>query len=206
MAIETRALISRRGLLAAVVGGAAAALAGVASRAERAFAAGSDGETVVVGGSYPDVRTATTLSRAVDVGDPILSLGTSNSADANTTELGPSGVVVRFQGSFTGRSVSSLRPGHLRLSAVERFEPDARTDITPDAVTTPRVRAIARDGVAIMGDGPRGGLFGGDQAQIRLRPSKRATHPPTGRSGDLFVDSSGRLWFCRGGSDWARLA
>jgi hypothetical protein len=27
-----------------------------------------------------------------------------------------------------------------------------------------------------------------------------------GETGDLFVDASGRLWFCRGGSDWHQVA
>jgi hypothetical protein len=45
----------------------------------------------------------------------------------------------------------------------------------------------------------RGGVFAGTKAQIRLTPSKASTHPISGRRGDLFVDSAGRLWFCRSG-------
>jgi len=51
----------------------------------------------------------------------------------------------------------------------------------------------------------RGGLFVGLKAQIRLRPSTAATHPSSGQAGDLFVDATKRLWFCKGGSTWALL-
>ena len=194
MTIETRVPISRRGLLAAVVGGTAAALAGVASRAERAFAAGSDGETVVVGGNYPDVRTATTLAREVDIGDPIFRLGTSNAADTNTTELGPSGVVVQFQGSFTGRSTSRLRPGILTLTANDRSEPDTRTDITSESVTSPSVRAVARDRCR----DPRRWLARGD---VRRRPG--ADQAQAGHAGDASADRSS--WRSLRGRQWSAL-
>jgi len=45
----------------------------------------------------------------------------------------------------------------------------------------------------------RGSVFSGTRAQIRLMPSEASTHPKSGRRGDLFVDSAGRLWFCRSG-------
>jgi hypothetical protein len=52
----------------------------------------------------------------------------------------------------------------------------------------------------------RGGLFSGSAAQVRLQPSGAATHPSSGQRGDLFVDTSGRLWFCKGGTTWKQLA
>jgi hypothetical protein len=55
----------------------------------------------------------------------------------------------------------------------------------------------------------RGGAFRGKKAQIRLIPSTATTKPSTGSRGDLFVDSSGRLWYCKtGGSTtgWKQLA
>ncbi len=44
------------------------------------------------------------------------------------------------------------------------------------------------------------------QAQLRLHPSSALTHPTNGQRGDLFVDKSGRLWFCKGGTNWVQLA
>ena len=51
----------------------------------------------------------------------------------------------------------------------------------------------------------RGGLFKG------RRPSAagaldRFDAPDSGSTGDLFVDKSNRLWFCKGGTDWKPLA
>jgi len=42
--------------------------------------------------------------------------------------------------------------------------------------------------------------------EINLVTSTRATHPTSGRRGDLLVDASGRLWFCKGGTTWKQLA
>jgi hypothetical protein len=54
--------------------------------------------------------------------------------------------------------------------------------------------------------GGRGGLFSGNQAQIRLKPGSRGSHPHTGEAGDVYVDSRHRLWFCKGGTRWTQLA
>ena len=51
----------------------------------------------------------------------------------------------------------------------------------------------------------RGGRFKGKKAQIRLEPSTAATHPDSGAAGDIFVDASKRVWFCKGGDTWVRL-
>jgi hypothetical protein len=60
-------------------------------------------------------------------------------------------------------------------------------------------------GVANSGTGPgveaasksgRGGVFGGSAAQIQLSPGK-SSHPRSGERGDLYADSTGRLWFCK---------
>jgi hypothetical protein len=64
------------------------------------------------------------------------------------------------------------------------------------------------DSVGVRGTSPagRGGVFEGGSAQLRLLPSTVTTHPASGRTGDLVVDSSGRLWYCRGASNWTQLA
>jgi hypothetical protein len=35
------------------------------------------------------------------------------------------------------------------------------------------------------------------RAQLLLVPGKRSTHPASGTRGDLYADSTGRLWFCK---------
>ena len=64
-------------------------------------------------------------------------------------------------------------------------------------------------GVGVRGRGTqagsRGGVFQGQAAAVNLTASTRTTHPTSGRRGDLFVDASGRLWFCKGGTTWKQL-
>lgn len=52
----------------------------------------------------------------------------------------------------------------------------------------------------------RGGSFKGGAAAVTLVPSSATTHPSSGTAGDLFVDSSKRLWFCKGGTTWKQIA
>ena len=64
----------------------------------------------------------------------------------------------------------------------------------------------AIEGRSVLG---RGGVFRGKKAQIRLVASTATTKPATGSRGDLFVDSSGRLWYCKTGgltTGWKQLA
>src|SRR4029077_12702327 len=51
-----------------------------------------------------------------------------------------------------------------------------------------------------------GGVFTGKTAQLQLVPSIAAAHPASGVGGQLFVDKSNHLWFCRGGTDCQQLA
>jgi hypothetical protein len=63
------------------------------------------------------------------------------------------------------------------------------------------VRAIIKKG--------RGGVFSGPTAQVQLVPGPGATHPRTGGRGDLYVDNTGRLWFCKVGGNnatWHQIA
>lgn len=52
----------------------------------------------------------------------------------------------------------------------------------------------------------RGGVFTGHAAAVRLVPSDGNGPPSTGSEGDLYVDRKRRLWFCRGPSNWKRIA
>lgn len=64
----------------------------------------------------------------------------------------------------------------------------------------------AIEGNSILG---RGGLFKGKKAAVRLVASSASNKPSTGTRGDLFVDSSGRLWYCKTSNSttgWKQLA
>jgi hypothetical protein len=67
-------------------------------------------------------------------------------------------------------------------------------------------QSSASIGIVGRSNAGRGGQFIGKLAQVRLYPSTASTHPASGARGDLFVDKSGRLWFCRGGTSWKQLA
>jgi hypothetical protein len=77
-----------------------------------------------------------------------------------------------------------------------------------DAPQKTGVFGEAPSGVGVYGraSNGRGGQFSGGKAQVRLMPSSAATHPANGALGDLFLDKSGRLWFCKGGKTWKQIA
>lgn len=68
------------------------------------------------------------------------------------------------------------------------------------------VTGTAAVGVHGESSSGRGGYFKGKLAPVRLAPSTTASHPTSGSRGDFFVDKSGRLWFCKGGTSWKQLA
>ena len=64
----------------------------------------------------------------------------------------------------------------------------------------------SKDGAGIFGGGTgRGGIFIGRSAQVTLVPAT-GSHPESGLMGDLFLDSDGALWLCKGTTDWKQLA
>ena len=73
-----------------------------------------------------------------------------------------------------------------------------------------RVSSSSNVSPAIVGTGSpsgRGGQFAGGAAQVRLVPG--GTRPKSGQTGDLFVDSSGHLNYCKSGGSaatWVQLA
>jgi hypothetical protein len=62
--------------------------------------------------------------------------------------------------------------------------------------------------VGVKGQSPsgRGVVASGGAAQLRLVASTAASHPLSGELGDLFLDKNKRLWFCKGGTAWVKLA
>lgn len=84
---------------------------------------------------------------------------------------------------------------------------DSGTGVVGDSDSGTGVRGQSLGGYGLSGQGPRGGgEFSGLEAQVRLVPSGLSRHPESGRAGELFVDRQNRLWFCRGGKRWFRLA
>ena len=69
-----------------------------------------------------------------------------------------------------------------------------------DAPSEARPRSVSAVSRAPVGAGPSSGTSPAAAQAIGL-----AFAPPAGLAGDLFLDSSRRLWLCKGGSTWARL-
>ena len=81
--------------------------------------------------------------------------------------------------------------------------PAARAKTGVYGLASQDANAIGVYGLSTKG---RGGVFQGKIANLRLPPSSAASHPTAGQPGDVFVDSSYRLWFCKGGASWVKLA
>ena len=97
-------------------------------------------------------------------------------------------------------------------AAEESGASEPETELVPDASASPSIvnaSISSSSGVVVTsnaGTGPgikatgvngRGGIFAGALAQVQLTPGSKSTHPTTGNRGDLYADSTGRLWFCK---------
>lgn len=230
MPMDTRMKMSRRGLLAAMAGIAGAAVARTLSRADRALAAGGDGDAVAVGAHYDDVRSATTFSTAKHDTTVMRFSAVDRDRYTHTVTLGPDGIRAGNSGHWSHQSVTI--DGTVRaigggadaagLGPMIVGEGDAmgvygaaladgpgvrgRGMIGVEGIGATGVSATGESGPGISASGRRGGTFAGNVAQLQLQPSDRATHPVHGEPGDLFVDASHRLWFCKGGTRWNQVA
>jgi hypothetical protein len=215
--------------LLAGLGGAAAAAASVFGHATPAAA--TDDEIVRVGHGY----TASTATRIRASGaDAIHSIsdtstgfvGQSTSGNAiegaSTSGIGAWGHSTSGKG-VEGESGSSIGVfglnGATNLPAIlgQSFgnstgvQGVSGTNDAPPAPAKTGVHGFGDNGASSMGvrgESPtgRGGVFSGHVAQLRLVASTQATHPTSGALGDLFLDKVGRLWLCKGGTTWAKVA
>lgn len=117
-----------------------------------------------------------------------------------TNANGARGTTLQTSGAATAVQGQALGTGYAVLGQISN---------TASSVAAVRGQTNGH-GPGVQGISPvRGGSFSGNAAQINLVPSSLSTHPTSGAKGDLFVDSSGRLWYCRlGGSiaTWKQLA
>jgi hypothetical protein len=229
MPMDTRMTMSRRGLLAAMAGIAGAAVARTFSRADHVLATGSDGEVVAGGAHHEDVRSSTTLGTA-SRDTAAMSFSAVDGDQRRTVSVGPDGFRSERRGHWSHQSVTidgtvrataggaeaaSVGPvivgegdtmGVYGRATAEGPGVQGRGSVGVEGIGVTGVSATGEGGPGIAANGQRGGTFAGNVAQLQLRPSDLATHPPVGDPGDLFVDASHRLWFCRGGSDWSQVA
>lgn len=191
-------LVSRRSLMAAALG----AVAGIAARA-LPVSAGSD---PLLAGSTNDVTSETGIVRQTPgrvltvLGDtPTEEIVRINNASGSGLWVGSRQDAIRAESRSVGvHGINSTGSGKSGAGV-------KGTSVTPGA--TGVVGEHPGDGIGVRGLSGlgRGGVFEGGAAQVRLLPSALPTHPPAGVKGDLFLDRSGRLWLCRGGTSWVQL-
>jgi hypothetical protein len=105
-----------------------------------------------------------------------------------------------------GVASSPQGTGVMGIAVQRSLQPTPPAAVTGDADAQTGVQGVSNSGNGVVGTSlsARGGVFTGGAAQIRLTPGNAATPPASGQNGDLYVDSTGRLWFYRAG--WRNIA
>jgi hypothetical protein len=161
-----------------------------------------------------DGSTGLTSANATDT------LHITNDANAPALQLRSGGAALVTEGRIEAAPIgegdalhahidSDTNTGIAILAATAGLGEAVHATVTNPNSTASAVSArTSGTGIAINGASAHGigGHFSGATAQIQLVPSSASTHPVKGSAGMLFVDRSHRLWFCRGGEDWHRLA
>jgi len=135
-------------------------------------------------------------------------VGVNGSSGSYFGVLGTSGTGIAVQGQSTssygvvGTSTATNKAAVLGRSAANSTGVVGAS--YPNGNTTPV--SPAKTGVYGYAPTGRGMVASGGKAQIRLLPSTSISHPSSGAIGDMFVDQAGRLWYCKGGTNWTQLA
>ena len=195
---RTRNTVNDETLLRATSDGAGAGLEGISGGGFGVYGSSTSGTAVYGISNYFGVYGSSPSGTAV------VASSTSGTSVYATSTSGP---------AFIGESGSDSAPA-LRASALggtTGLHGHSGLFAAPDAPANTGVFGsadLAASSVGVRGWSPtgRGGRFAGEKAQIRLDPSAATSHPPSGQGGDLFVDKNKRLWFCKGGKTWVRLA
>jgi hypothetical protein len=111
----------------------------------------------------------------------------------------------------TGAGVHGLGTDNTRAMVAESSGTQQAlwSKITSNTNTRDSIRSeTAGSGTGIYASSVNGagGKFQGKTAQVVLVPSTAGSHPTSGTAGALFVDSTKRLWFCKGGTNWHQIA
>jgi hypothetical protein len=105
-----------------------------------------------------------------------------------------------------GLATTPQGTGVMGIAVQRSGQPTTPAAVTGDADAETGVQGVSNSANGVVGTSlsARGGVFTGGSAQVRLVPGDKATPPSTGQNGDLYVDSTGRLWFYRAG--WRNIA
>jgi hypothetical protein len=230
MPMDTRMRMSRRGVLAAIAGIAGAAVARTLSRADHALASATEGEAAPAGSHHGDARSPAMLATPGQDPAGLRFAAVDDSGFERSLAVGPGGIQAHRGGHWStqtvtidgtvratggGAEAAGVGPmivgegdvmGVYGAATTEGPGVRGRGTIGVEGLGATGVRAAGNGGPGISASGMRGGLFAGNVAQLQLQPSGLASHPARGEPGDLFVDASHRLWFCKGGTRWRQVA
>ena len=193
MAVDSTKPRTRRAVLA---GGLAAAAAASLGRAQPVSA--HDPDDVRLGApNSATIQTGITNNATNGSAFAAYASGTGHGVDA----ISPTGTAVYADsGSSTGPAVIGRSAGDntgLQGYSGSDVAPPSPAKTGVYGYATQDATAVGVRGTSVAG---RGGLFKGGAAQLKLSPSAATSHPASGQRGDFFVDKSGRLWFCKGGT------
>jgi hypothetical protein len=180
------------------------------------------GGAVGVAASGPTAISAEGSTVGVDASGPTgiaangtnVGLSASGPTGVSVTGTGATGVAVsalamsdkpaiRATNSGTGAALRGTTGGGSALPGTGALVGDNRVG--------PGVLGLSATAVGVEGHSHsgRGASFAGGVAQVQLRPGSLSSHPTSGQAGDLYVDSSARLWFCKKGgahATWKQVA
>jgi hypothetical protein len=116
---------------------------------------------------------------------------------------------VEAQTNGVGAAVQGLTTGS--GPAVRGTTTGAGAGVIGNAKTGAGVQGTSPNGIGVLGTSAngRGAVLYGKAAHLRLYPAPTSSHPSAGARGDLYVDSSGRLWYCKTGGNpgtWKQIA
>jgi len=182
---------------------AAAATVAAVAKPITALAAGDDGSAIHVGDQLLNVQSTTWLKNVTNGASLIEADSATGIAIYATSD---ENFAVSAAGYAQGKA-GMLGAGINGAVGVYGCSIGIQPPVAPRNVGVFGY-ADMEGGIGSYGRAPlgRGGLFSGGKAQLRLVPSTAVTHPAAGGAGDLFLDKGNRLWFCKGGTSWVKLA
>ncbi|MDX6206651.1 MAG: hypothetical protein QOF39_2708 [Frankiales bacterium] len=133
----------------------------------------------------PDIRPGTAVTASADRGHALV-------AATSSTTTSEDAVTIDYAGTSRAVYAQSHNPANIN-GTVTGVNEGHGTGVWGEQ------RNNTGPGFGVVGVGGsqgRGAQFTGGVAQARLVPGRSSTHPVTGKTGDLYVDSAVRLWFC----------
>jgi len=175
-------------------------------------AAGGTGTGVASSGETAVAASGTSVGLSASGATAVAAEGSGAAGVAVSALADSSQPTVKITNTGSGRAL--LVGGRGSLAAVYANNTGAGAAMYATAVgSDPAIDTSnqgAGPGLQAQSATGRGALFSGKAAQIQLTPGTGASHPTNGEKGDLYVDTSGRLWFCKLGgihlATWVQVA